>query len=274
MKRNYTKASAYIVIALIILSNTFFVSCNEDNIATPTDDPIASVDNKSDGIIVLGEQLENPYSVENMQKALDALNSSGMSTKSNLVIEPTHLYVRFLPKMDEELQILKSDSTLILYTYPMDFEIETNGDYYHDPSLPDTAITWQYTVVEPDFVFPNIQYEILSELYLLEEDDIDDMDSDIISTKNGSVALLDWYALEDMSLELTGNIEESNGEFISKRSKWRPAGKITVYDDIVGGNIPLVGALVRARRWFTTHSGYTDSNGKFSCDGRFRRDAN
>ena len=32
--------------------------------------------------------------------------------------------------------------------------------------------------------------------------------------------------------------------------------------------------MVRARRWFTTHKGYTNSIGYYSCDGRFRRDAN
>lgn len=37
--------------------------------------------------------------------------------------------------------------------------------------------------------------------------------------------------------------------------------------------IPVEGALVRANRWFTTHKGYTDSNGNFTCDGTFIRNA-
>lgn len=57
-------------------------------------------------------------------------------------------------------------------------------------------------------------------------------------------------------------------------SKWRPAGTITAYDDIVDGPVPLEGVKVRARRWFTTHTGITDAEGNFSCDGRFRRPAN
>ena len=36
----------------------------------------------------------------------------------------------------------------------------------------------------------------------------------------------------------------------------------------------MSGVKVKARRWFTTYRGFTDSNGKYSCDGRFRRDAN
>ena len=34
------------------------------------------------------------------------------------------------------------------------------------------------------------------------------------------------------------------------------------------------GIEVRARRWFTTHEGITNANGNFSCNGKFRRDAN
>ncbi len=41
-----------------------------------------------------------------------------------------------------------------------------------------------------------------------------------------------------------------------------------------GSHIPVAGVKVRARRWFTTHTGYTDSNGNFSCNGTFERDAN
>ena len=49
------------------------------------------------GMIVLGEQLEDPYSVENMTKALAAV----YPTKADRVVLPaTHLYVRFLPEGD------------------------------------------------------------------------------------------------------------------------------------------------------------------------------
>ncbi len=53
-----------------------------------------------------------------------------------------------------------------------------------------------------------------------------------------------------------------------------PNGRITAYDDIVNGPVPIVGAKVRARRWFTTHTGFTDADGYFTCDGSFKRPAN
>ena len=45
--------------------------------------------------------------------------------------------------------------------------------------------------------------------------------------------------LEDKALEITGNLDETNiSGAVLKASKWRPAGTITVYDDIIGGIFP------------------------------------
>lgn len=122
---------------------------------------------------------------------------------------------------------------------------------------------------------------------MIEDKDEGDEEGSGISTKSAMAENFDWEALEDKALEITGNLEDeveevqegeeqgmSTKSWFHRRSKWRPAGKILVYDDIKGGNIPLKGALVRARRWFTVHKGYTGADGKFSCDGRFRRRAN
>lgn len=59
-----------------------------------------------------------------------------------------------------------------------------------------------------------------------------------------------------------------------RRSKWRPAGTIQVYDDVLERYVGIEGVKVRARRWFTTHTGIANSDGEYSCNGRFRRDAN
>ncbi len=255
------------------MATTFLLSCQkEDNLDNVQIDDFESIDVLSDKTL-LGKQLENPYSVENMKRALSELKSSNTLKSSSLdedfEIETTHLYVRFLPKNEEELDLLKQDTLLHFYDYPLDYEIISPGICYHDPTLPDTVITWQYTVVSPDYDFPKVKHEILSELFLIEEKDDDS------NLKSATVNIPFWDMLEDKALEITGNLVETNiSGAVLKASKWRPAGTITVYDDIIGGNIPLVGAMVRARRWFTTHKGYTDNSGNFSCDGRFRRDAN
>ena len=47
------------------------------------------------------------------------------------------------------------------FDYPLDYDIEVGGTYYHDPSIPEGQITWLYTTVKPDYEFPALQYEIL-----------------------------------------------------------------------------------------------------------------
>ena len=70
-----------------------------------------------------------------------------------------------MPNSFEEYARL-DDYDLDLLDFPIHYKIAEEGDYYHDPSIPEDKITWQYTVVDPDFIFPNIQYEVLEELII------------------------------------------------------------------------------------------------------------
>ena len=224
----------------------------------------------TEGIMKLGKQLENPYSVENMSKAYDILTKSNIYAKTaenGLKITTTHLYVKFIPKNENELSILKRDSTLVLYPYPLDFEIEEEGDFYRDPEIPEGQPTYQYCAIKKGKKLPSgVENEILEELFIPDEDkDIDNLEA----KRTNFNQLTD--ALVDEALRITNNIEEESKKSTLhyRRSKWRPSGKITMDDDILG-DIGIRGLKVRARRWFTTHIGFTDSDGKFECDGRFR----
>lgn len=81
-------------------------------------------------------------------------------------------------------------------------------------------------------------------------------------------------ALMSKSFELTGNGDYEEPSMTRASSKWQPAGRITVYDDIAKKQIPLVRAIVHARRWFTIYTGLTDLNGYFKCNGKFKNRAN
>ena len=108
--------------------------------------------------IVLGSRLENPYKTENIAKALSVL----YPTKADRVqVETTDLYVRFLPKDEDQLSLLE-EMEVILTDHPLDYEILVDGDWYHDPEVPDDMMTWQYAVVPEDFAFPDIEYAGLS----------------------------------------------------------------------------------------------------------------
>ena len=94
-------------------------------------------------MIKLIKKKNNPYSVSNMEKAFESIKKSNarISTEG-LEIATSHLYIKFKPKSYAELDLLKIDSTLNLFPYPLDFEI-TDGSYYHDPNIPDSLPTYQ-----------------------------------------------------------------------------------------------------------------------------------
>lgn len=276
---------------------------------------------------MLGKKLENPYSVINMKKALTNLKtSSKKSAKStdnfDINVETTHLYVKFIPKTEEELAILKKDSTLVLYSYPLDYEILEGTGYYRDPEVPKGQPTYQYCAVKVDKVLPqDVESEILEELFIPDEE------SDKLSkSRKTKFSNQNIDALADESLKITNNLKENqkNSKLFARRSKWRPAGTIRVWDENIGTTnttrrifshweyydcdgdldefedirrirpieqckravyryetvvvdgsyVGVEGVKVRARRWFTTHRGIADANGRYSCDGRFRRPAN
>lgn len=205
-----------------------------------------------DGMIQLGKKLENPYSVETMAKAINIVSPNTL--KSSEELQTTHLYVRFLPSSPEELESLNSDTMLNLYDYPLDYEIIQEGDYYHDPSISSDDITWQYTVVEPNYVFPSVKYEILAELYLPDEDEDE---------------------IEDVALEITGNSiseDETTGlkSTQGRRRKYKPSGNILIQDDVLGTDVGLRNAKVRIRNWFKIRNVQTRADGSFGTSTEYK----
>lgn len=98
---------------------------------------------------------------------------------------------------------------------------------------------------------------------------------DGVAETNGMADLFNPSAIAEMlvdkSLVISGH--ETEGSATLAKNDWIPSGRITVYDDIAT-TVPLVGAKVRVRRWFTTHTAITDEDGEFICDKGFNRPAN
>ncbi len=232
-----------------------------------------------DKVIGLGKKLENPYTVSVMKQAYKNLritqnNQFSKSSSDELIIETTDYYVRFLPKTDEEKEILQEKDSLTLFDMPLDYELEEGiAGAYHDPSIPEGDITWQYTVVPVDYKFRDMQYEILANLFLQDEEDE-------ISSKFSKGYLKrqltdsDWTALENEALRITGNeadITEYSKGTLAARRKWYPSG-IILYEDNTTASpriIPLEGVQVVVKRWFKWKRAITDTNGYFRV-GKFR----
>ncbi|WP_167604675.1 hypothetical protein [Maribellus sediminis] len=220
------KRSAFLGIIMLLFT---FAGCVKEEFYSHEQDGeiIAEQDHFKDGPMILGKQLENPYSVENMKIAYENLQTEN-KLKSGLEIEATHFYVRFRPKNTKELDLITRDTTLYIYDYPLDVEIKRGGTHYHDPEIPKNEITWQYTVVPVDYVFPKVQYQKLANLYLPEYGE------ELTELKSTGIEHFDWLKLENEALRITGNLDENaQTENTLKSTSWRPAGNIKVFDDII-----------------------------------------
>lgn len=208
------------------------------------------------GMIVLGNKLEDPYTVENMTKALAEV----YPTKADrVVVSATHLYVRFLPESDGEYDMLDGMGVQML-DHPVDYEILKEGDYYHDPSVEEGHITWQYAVVEKDFHFPEeIRHEVLDECYIVDNAGM---------TKSDGI---DWDEVERASYRLTGNgdmVLESKGKGESVSGS--PEGKIQIIDDFFGDEPEGVrGVRVSCNSFVKFANAYTDENGNYAMTRNF-----
>ena len=95
----------------LLLVPLLFAACSSLD-AFP-EDSLSGEGPLSHGLIRLGEKLEDPYTVSNMQTAL----SKAYPSKGRVELSATDLYVRFLPTDDAQLQLLR-DRGLYLMDHP------------------------------------------------------------------------------------------------------------------------------------------------------------
>ena len=218
--------------------------------------PGASVtaENVPHDMIVLGDRLEDPYSVSNIEAALVSLYPS---KAGRVDLKPTDIYVRFLPRNETEYDSLVS-SGIHLTDHPLDYEIVREGDYYHDPTLDEDAITWQYAVLKPDFNIPKgIPYELLDECYI----------SDAAVTRAEDI---DWEAVEQEAFRLTGNDALLPPPVRGGKTSAKPSGRLLVVDGRVEGEGEgIAGVKVSCNTFVKFAHAYTDSQGYYAMDREF-----
>lgn len=222
-----------------------------------TENPSLSIDGPdaeeefSHEMIILGEQLKDPYAVDNMTKALNAVYPA---SRGRGHLEATDYYVRFLPNDAAEMQALL-DMGLQLLDHPLDYRIVRDGDWYHDPDIPEDNITWQYAVVPVSFEFPtNIRYERLEDCYLSEHD---------AATKSDGI---DWLAVEREAYRLSGNEDYLSPETKSDELFF-PEGRITIMDPEHSSEpIGVKGVRVCCNSFVKVATAYTDENGNYKIN--------
>jgi hypothetical protein len=255
----------FVKIALCLAVISLFACQKEDSAVSNVSSSEQNSENAT-GQIVLGKKLENPYDLAVMQKAYDNLSDNSNREK----LSETHLYIKFMPQDEKELTILELDSTLILYSYPLDYEIKTKGSSYQDPEVPMGKPTYQYCAVEVGKELPKgIKYTVLAKLFIPNETNVN-------NTRSSAAEFA--HSLEVEAFRLSNNsvkIESSNknntaeSRTIGILDPYTPRGRITVFDNSKAAYIAVEGAEVRARTWFTTYIGTTNSDGYFTCNGSF-----
>ncbi len=265
------------IAAALLSTGMLFYSCRKieqaSTIQNPQSEAHVSLQNESkreigetlyaSGDIILGNTLTNPYTITNMQAARQSLMQRSIPNTSVLSVRATHYYVKFKPQNEDQYELLAANPNLKLYDYPLDVKIVQSGNRYHDPSLPIEIPTYQYACVKIGFSFNSqVPYEIISQLYIPEEDTSIPATSD--NEKLVDLLLTQAYVQ-------TQNYDDT---IHSSRGKYRPAGKIQVFDTRLNSLIGLEGVEVRARRWFTTYYGYGDFYGNYSVNGTFKNPCN
>ena len=217
---------------LIALVAFILTSCEKNevgnNLQNSNTSTITDIINRPTQPIVLGKQLNNPFSVENMQIALDSLlaNKESLngsmrapSTLDEFEITATDLYIRYLPKDSTEYRTLMNDSTLTLFDFPLDYEWKQIGEYYKDPTVTG-EYTWLYTRVPVGYApHSGIEYEVLEELFILEHSPYYSIETETgedgmqkaksVTGQNNNEAL---RVLQTVSLYLTGNLEQDSND--------------------------------------------------------------
>ncbi len=116
-----------------------------------------------EGMIILGEEIEIPHTTRIVNEAYEIL----YETPGNL--STTHNYVKFMPRDYEDLVSLNEwahINEIVVLDFPFHREVLYKGDYYIDPAVEDSLLTYQYTTVEVNQEMPDVPYELLEELYL------------------------------------------------------------------------------------------------------------
>lgn len=239
----------------MVLATLFALSCSKEGMDSDPGSGREYVNSVPHEKIVLGRRLENPYKTENMAKAVASL----YPTKAGLVaVEPTHLYVRFLPENQEEMDVL-TKSGLVLMDHPLDYDILVEGDWYHDPEVPEGEVTWQYAVVPAGFEIPDIEHQIIHNCFIPDEE------------QNTRSDCIDWEAVERQAYILTGNESRLNDASTTKSGKSTPSGRITIVDaDTNGGkSFGVAGVRVSCNSFVRFAHTYTDRDGYYQMPKQF-----
>jgi hypothetical protein len=196
---------------------------------------------------------DNPYSLANVQEALDEIEGADAPE-----LTATDIYVRFLPQDTTDMYILVDSLDLDIFPYPLDYDLTLAEMEAHENTLIN-GYAWQYCLVPPDFQMPSeMESEFLDYAYL---------QSEYPGTRDIEDQLdLELYDLViDAAFENTGNAPPATR---AGNNHWAPSATIKYQSDVDGeAVIPLENVRVRVNTFFNSGEGYTDEYGNVTISG-------
>lgn len=254
MTKNLPKIISTLCLAIALISCVSEV-CEDNSMNSDTSETVArSLKTRSTGQIEAAYQtLPNPYTLKVMQKIYDDYSIDAVT------LQPTDLYVRFMPQDSAQFRTLYDRHDLELFDYPLDIFLE-EGEEYINPELDEDDLPWLYTTVKPDFVFPdNVLYEIIDTCYIPSEEET------IIQTRAAEIDI-EAIAFGRMGYD----VDTVDIPTRLPGSKIHPAGTIEVYKDSLYPNVPVKGVKVRCHNIVKWDTCYTDEMGHYSMEKSFK----
>lgn len=211
-----------------------------DNLVSTAYGPTATTSEGTDVYAVPGDRIPNPYSIENMKRAM--AEAVPAATRAAIDLEPTHYYVRFKYADRTEREYLQSLGVEYL-DWPLDMQFEGEGLVPAEITLSD-EYKGMYTYWPADRKLPDgIEYEILDKLcvpadagFALSESEMEQLES---------IAFAQVHADKVSSLKLG------------------IAGTFKAWDDIIGDYVPVERLKVKLSTFNTIAYTFTDADGRF-----------
>lgn len=202
--------------------------------------------------IILGQQIGNSFSVDNMKLAYQKI---GLKSKADN-LEANALYVKLLPANADDISKIETDTNLVIFDFPLDYEIIQEGDYYIEPGIVDTFLNPRYVIVKEEEELPDMPYEIKDELYVPDNE------------KEGEAIV--WAMILNGEIEVP--IDKDTIQVVDEnKGGWYPNLRICINNT----NTPLQNMKIRiGAYYYTTNTNGNLTNikkhyGKITVYGRF-----
>jgi hypothetical protein len=259
------KKNTHFSLSILLMLSLVVLSCKQDVLDSLTDNQggntipsQSTTQNHTDGAFELGEKLNNPYSIKNMEVALKELQNQNPDY-ANHSIEANYNYVRIEAQTEEALIILGAKEDIDLYNYPLDYEVLKSGTFYKEKDK-NSKFQVYWAAVPIDYTFDKgLNVTVLEKLFLPAGNGKTNAKNSAARI-SGDTKFLE--ALEEKTLSLFDkNYKKSANAKVA--AEVRPYGNITVWDDYLSAFVPVEGVTIKGKRWFTVREVVTNVNGYY-----------